>query len=84
VARVESIGTLAASGLIAGESLTGVVLAGLVLTSERFTSLGAALGLPETAFADGPVGAWLALVPLAALAWLLVRVPLRHAERGVA
>jgi hypothetical protein len=31
---------------------------------------------------DGPVGAWLALVPLAALAWLLVRVPLRDAARG--
>jgi hypothetical protein len=39
-------------------------------------------GLPEMAWVDGPVGAWLALVPLGALAWLLVRVPLRHAERG--
>jgi hypothetical protein len=40
------------------------------------------LGLPERAWVDGPLGAWLALVPLAALAWLLVRVPLRHALRG--
>jgi putative OPT family oligopeptide transporter len=79
--RVESTGTLVASGLIAGESLTGVVLAGLVLVSERFTSIGGALGLPERAWVDGPVGAWVALVPLGALAWLLVRVPLRHAER---
>jgi putative OPT family oligopeptide transporter len=81
-ARLESTGTLAASGLIAGESLTGVVLAGLVLVSERFTSVGAALGLPDRPWVDGPVGAWLALVPLAALAWLLVRVPLRDAARG--
>jgi putative OPT family oligopeptide transporter len=79
---LESTGTLVASGLIAGESLTGVVLAGLVLTSERFTSLAGALGLPDLAFVDGPAGAWLSLVPLAALAWLLVRVPLRHAREA--
>jgi putative OPT family oligopeptide transporter len=79
--RVESTGTLVASGLIAGESLTGVVLAGLVLVSERFTSVAGALGLPEPAFVDGPAGGWLALVPLGALAWLLVSVPLRHAAR---
>ncbi len=58
------------------------MLAGLVLVSERFTSVGAALGLPDRPWVDGPVGAWLALVPLAALAWLLVRVPLRDAARG--
>jgi hypothetical protein len=80
--RVESVGTLAASGLIAGESLTGVVLAGLVLASERFTSIAAALGLPPLTFVDGPAGAWIALAPLAALVWLLVRVPLRDATRA--
>jgi putative OPT family oligopeptide transporter len=80
--RAEGTGTLVASGLIAGESLTGVVLAGLVLASERFTSVAGGLGLPERTFVDGSVGAWLALVPLGALAWLLVRVPLRHAARG--
>jgi putative OPT family oligopeptide transporter len=79
--QVESTGTLVASGLIAGESLTGVVLAGLVLVSDRFTSIGAALGLPERAWVEGPLGAWTALVPLAALVWLLVRVPLQHALR---
>jgi putative OPT family oligopeptide transporter len=80
--RVESTGTLVASGLIAGESLTGVVLAGLVLVSERFTSIAGVLGLPAMAFVDQPAGAWLALVPLGALAWLLVLVPLRHAARA--
>jgi putative OPT family oligopeptide transporter len=75
--RVESTGTLAASGLIAGESLTGVVLAGLVLAFERFTSIGGAVGLAGLAWVDGAAGAWLALVPLGVLAWILVRVPLR-------
>jgi putative OPT family oligopeptide transporter len=79
---VESKGTLVASGLIAGESLTGVVLAGLVLVSSRFQSLGAALGLPAQEWVEGPAGAWAALVPLAAIAWLLVRVPLADARRG--
>ncbi|HEY8231459.1 MAG TPA: oligopeptide transporter, OPT family [Vicinamibacteria bacterium] len=80
-ARVENTGTLVASGLIAGESLTGVLLAGLVLAWSGFSSIGAALGLPEFRWVDGPVGAWLSLVPLAAIAWLLVRLPLRHAAR---
>jgi len=80
--RVENTGTLAASGLIAGESLTGVVLAGLVLASERFSSIAGALGLPEMKWVDGPLGAWLALVPLAVLAWILIRVPLRSGRGG--
>ena len=80
-AQVESTGTLVASGLIAGESLTGVLLAGMVLVSDRFTSIGGALGVPEMAWVDGAGGAWASLVPLAALVWLLVRVPLQHALR---
>jgi putative OPT family oligopeptide transporter len=80
--RMESTGTLVASGLIAGESLTGVVLAGLVLVSASFSSVRETLGLPEMAWVDGPGGALAALAPLAALVWLLVRVPLRHAGRA--
>ena len=80
-AQVESTGTLVASGLIAGESLTGVLLAGMVLVSDRFTSIGGALGVPELAWVDGACGAWASLIPLAALVWLLVRVPLQHALR---
>ncbi len=78
-ARVEGTGTLVASGLIAGESLTGVLLASLVLVVPGFTSIGAKLGLPELAWVDGPAGAWASLVPLGVLVWLLVRLPLRHA-----
>jgi hypothetical protein len=77
--RAENTGILAASGLIAGESLTGVLLASLVLTSARFSSIGGMLGLPAMAWVEGPAGAWLSLVPLLALVWLLVWVPLRQA-----
>jgi len=80
--RAENTGTLVASGLIAGESLTGVLLAGLVLTSAQFSSIGAMLGLGDRPWVDGASGAWLSLVPLAALVWLLVRVPLGHARKG--
>ena len=80
--RAENTGTLVASGLIAGESLTGVLLAGLVLTSAKFSSIGAMLGLGDRPWVDGAPGAWLSLVPLAALVWLLVRIPLGHARRG--
>jgi len=79
--QAESTGTLVASGLIAGESLTGVLLAGLVLAFHGFRSIGQTLGLPEMAWVDGPLGAWASLVPLAALVWLLVRIPMRHAQQ---
>jgi putative OPT family oligopeptide transporter len=80
-ARAESTGTLVASGLIAGESLTGVLLAGIVLVRPGFSSIAKTLGLPEMAWVDGPFGAWASLVPLAALVWLLVRIPLQHAQQ---
>jgi putative OPT family oligopeptide transporter len=77
--QVENTGSLVAAGLIAGESLTGVLLASFVLASARFTSIGSWLGLPDMPYLDGPLGGWLALVPLALISWLLVRVPIRHA-----
>jgi len=80
-AQVESTGTLVASGLIAGESLTGVLLAALVLVFADFSSIGAALGLPEMSWVEGPLGAVASVVPLAALVWLLVRVPIQNAIR---
>jgi uncharacterized oligopeptide transporter (OPT) family protein len=80
-AQVEGTGTLVASGLIAGESLTGVLLASLVLVVPGFTSIGAAIGLPLMAWVDGPAGAWSSVVPLGVLVWLLVRLPLRSALR---
>jgi putative OPT family oligopeptide transporter len=79
--HVESTGTLVASGLIAGESLTGVLLAGLVLAIESFTSIREWIGLPAMAWVDGAGGAWASVALLALLVWLLVRVPLQDALR---
>jgi len=77
--RVENTGILVASGLIAGESLTGVLLASLVLVAPQAGSIRGLLGLPALPWVEGPAGAWLSLVPVLALAWLLVVVPLRRA-----
>jgi uncharacterized oligopeptide transporter (OPT) family protein len=80
-AQVEGTGTLVASGLIAGESLTGVLLAGLVLAFSNFSSIRGALGVPEMGWVESPLGAAASLVPLAVLVWLLVGVPIRNAIR---
>ena len=77
----DSFGSLVASGLIAGESLTGVLLAGLVLASEKFTSITRLLfGVDQFAWVAGPAGAWASLAALGVIAWLLVALPLRHAR----
>jgi putative OPT family oligopeptide transporter len=88
-ARVDSTGTLVASGLIAGESLTGVLLAGLVLLADRmgfvFTSVGGLLfGVPEFGYVSTAAGGWASLVPLAVLVWVLVVIPLRKAAAAPA
>jgi uncharacterized oligopeptide transporter (OPT) family protein len=70
----DNFGSLVASGLIAGESLT----AGLVLAIDGFTSFTRTLfGVDEFAWVAGPGGAWMSVVALAAIAWMLVALPLR-------
>ena len=79
--RVESTGILLASGLIAGESLTGVLLAGMVLAFSDFRSLTDVLfGVDQFAWVAGPAGAWVSLAVLAVLVCVLVAVPLRRAR----
>ena len=80
--NVESTGTLLASGFIAGEALTGVLLASLVLISEKisflhgFTSLsGLFFGITEFAFVGTSMGFGISLVALAIIGWVLVKVP---------
>ena len=58
-----------------------MLLAGFALAATSATSIGAVLGLPAMAWVDGPAGAWASLLPLAALVFMLVRVPLQHALR---
>jgi putative OPT family oligopeptide transporter len=76
----DNFGSLVASGLIAGESLTGVLFAGLVLSFDGFSSITNLLfGVERFGWVDGPAGAWTSLVALGAIAWLLVILPLRKA-----
>jgi putative OPT family oligopeptide transporter len=81
----DNFGSLVASGLIAGESLTGVMFAGLVLAFEKFSSLTNLLfGVDELAWVAGPAGAWASLAALGLIAWLLVVLPLRNARAATA
>jgi len=81
----DSFGSLVASGLIAGESLTGVMMAGIVLLSESFKSITYSLfGVEQFAWVAGPAGAWASLVALAAIVWVLVKIPLDNAKPNAA
>jgi putative OPT family oligopeptide transporter len=77
--ELESFGSLVASGLIAGESLTGVLFAGAVLAFDRFTSITRLIfGVDQLGWVAGPVGGWTSLLALGVIAWLLVGLPLRR------
>jgi putative OPT family oligopeptide transporter len=71
-ARVENAGVLAASGLIAGEALVGLLVAGVVAfrSDNRFPQIG---GMFDA------VGGWLAIPVMLILAAYLVWVPLGKA-----
>jgi putative OPT family oligopeptide transporter len=77
-AKVEDKGTLIASGLIAGEALMGIILAVTFLCGiTSFTKL--VTGGDEFSFLPA-WGGWLSLVGFAALAWVLIRIPLGTRE----
>ncbi len=81
--RFDNFGALIASGLIAGESLTGVLMAMLVLVADGFTSLTHVLfGVDQFAWVAGEAGALISLLALGVIGWLLVAVPLRNVERA--
>jgi hypothetical protein len=67
-AIVEERGTLLASGVIAGEAIVGILLAVVFLA-----------GIP--AIATVPYydawGGWLSFIGFAAVAWVLIRIPVR-------
>lgn len=67
--KAEDRGTLLASGLIAGEAITGIVLA--VLFVAGVSSLGHFPGYEAW-------GGWLSVAAFGALAWALIRVPARR------
>jgi len=73
-AKFEERGTLLASGFIAGEAITGILLAFLFLAG--IPSLTKALtGLDELPFLQ-PWGGWLSLLAFAIMAFVLVRLPM--------
>jgi putative OPT family oligopeptide transporter len=77
----DNFGSLVASGLIAGESLTGVLFAGLVLVFADFSSVTKVLfGVDRFGWVAGPAGAWTSLLALGAIAWLLVALPLKRVK----
>jgi putative OPT family oligopeptide transporter len=68
-ARIENAGVLTASGLIAGEALTGLVIAFLRWRDIRLFKV----------FADPPL--FIGLAVLALLAFIMIQTPLRNAGR---
>jgi hypothetical protein len=73
-ARIENAGVLTASGLIAGEALCGLVVAGFRAAEK---SQGHAI-LPDAAW---PGTNWLSLLVLVGIAILMIRLPLANAGR---
>ena len=71
-ARIENAGVLTASGLIAGEALCGLVVAGFRAAEK---SQGHKI-LPDASWAGTD---WLAILVLIGLATLMIRLPLRNA-----
>jgi len=78
-AAVDERGTLLASGLIAGEAIMGILIA--VLAVSQIPSVVHMLSGADQ-FSFYPAwGGWLTLVGFAAIAWVLIRIPLRARER---
>ena len=81
-ARVENAGILTASGLIAGEALMGLLVAGVVAWKAATAAPGVAVGFPQiTAIAPvfGGLAPWLAIPVMIGLMAYLVRRPLAKA-----
>jgi putative OPT family oligopeptide transporter len=75
-AKIEEKGVLLASGLIAGEAIVGILLAVTFLSGiSSFTRL--LTGADEFRFYPA-LGGWLSLAGFAAVAWVLVRIPMGH------
>jgi OPT oligopeptide transporter protein len=73
-ARIENAGVLTASGLIAGEALCGLVVAGFRAAEK---TKGHKI-LPDAAWGGTN---WLSILVLIALAVLMIRLPLKNAGR---
>ncbi len=72
---VENTGLLLASGLVAGEALTGIILAALVVAEINIKSF---FGIPESF--DGFW--WMGLVVFAVLAFVLIKYPIQKLNKS--
>jgi len=79
-AALSNIGTLLASGFIAGEALMGVALSGLVLVG--LPSITRILTHRDELALFHSAGGWLSLLVFACVAYILIRIPIRSAEKG--
>ena len=77
-ARVENAGVLTASGLIAGEALMGLGVAGVVAWLAATAEPGVPILFPQVP-GFGAVAPWLAIPVMAFLAFYLIRRPLSRA-----
>ena len=78
-AAVDERGTLLASGLIAGEAILGILTA--VLAVRNVPSLTRLIS-GQDQFSFYPAwGSWLSLIGFAALAWVMIRIPLRATQK---
>jgi hypothetical protein len=78
-ARVENAGILAASGLIAGEALMGLVIATVVFVKDRLGKPPEFWALASFSEAFNVAAPWLAIAFFAVLAFYLILVPLKKA-----
>ena len=77
--KTENTGILLASGLIAGEALMGIIIAGTVVAAGRRAIGAEGRGLLPSIIEDG--NPWLALIVFAILAYVLISIPLRSARK---
>ena len=77
VEKAENVGLLLASGLVAGEALTGILLAGLVLAKFELNKI---LG-NDPHLAESILGTILYFAVFAFLAWLMISIPLKKLKK---
>ncbi len=75
----ENVGILLASGFIAGEALTGVLFAGMVLVGVP-ALVEVFFGVSSFHFVETALGGWMGLAIFAIVGYFLIRVPLKAAE----
>ena len=73
--KIENKGILLASGFIAGESITGIILAVLVISFGSNFSITSWLTGKEAVFFYDSWGGWLSIIIFAVVAYALIKIP---------